>query len=149
MEIQPRKPMLLTGARNVDTKAIAMPVVPLAAIILCIAIMVKWGLAAGVIFWFLFVAAILLWGLEQRSLARQEIRSQIERAGCKVVKMSYRYFRLGPFSHWNTSRSQHVYRMVVQEATGRERIVWARFGRRWYWNPDSLEVKWQDETMNR
>lgn len=141
--------MPLNTARNVDTKAVAMPLVPIAAIIVCIAIATKWGLAVGVVFWFLFVTAVLLWGLDQRKRARREIRDQIEQAGCKVVKMSYRYFRLGPFSHWNTSRTQHVYRMVVQEPTRRERIVWARFGRRWYWNPDSLELKWQDETSTK
>lgn len=139
--------MPLIAARNVDAKAIAMPVVPLVAIVVCIAIATKWGLAAGVVFWFLFVAAVLVWGLDQRSRARREIREEIERSGGKVLKISYRYFRLGPYSHWNTSRTQHVYRMVVREATGRECIVWARFGRRWYWDPDTLEVKWQDETF--
>ena len=139
------RPHTCTG-KDVDLKAVAMPVVPIAAIIVCIAVLVKWGLAAGVGFWFLFVAAVLLWGVEQRSRARQEIRGEIERTGGKVVKMNYRHLWLGPFfSIWNSSRTQHVYRVVVHEPTGRERIAWARWGRRWYWNPDTLELKWEEE----
>jgi hypothetical protein len=141
--------MPLSAAKNVDLKAVAMPVVPLAAVVVCIAIMVKWGLAAGIVLWFLFVAAILLWGMQQRSRARQEIRDEIERGGGKVLKMNYRHLRLGPFSLWNSSRTQHVYRVIVQEASGRERIAWVRWGRRWYWDPDTLELKWQDEATNR
>ena len=136
--------MAMSVGKQVDMKAVAMPVVPIAAIIVCVAIMVKWGVAAGVGFWFLFVAAVLLWGVQQRSRARQEIRDEIERSGGKVVKMTYRHLRLGPFSLWNSSRTQHVYRVLVQEPTGRERVGWARWGRRWYWNPDSLELKWRD-----
>ena len=142
------RPHTCTG-KDVDLKAVAMPVVPIAAIIVCIAIMVKWGLTAGVIFWFLFVAATLFWGLEQRSRARREIRDAIERAGGKVLKMNYRHLRLGPYSLWNTSRSQHVYRVVVQEASGRKRIAWARWGRRWFFEPDVLELSWDGEASQR
>ena len=52
----------LNGGKHPDLKAVAMPVVPIAAIIMCIAIIAKWGLAAGVVFWFLFVLGILVWG---------------------------------------------------------------------------------------
>lgn len=72
------------------------------------------------------------------------MRGEIERVGGKVLKMSYRHLRLDPFSLWNSSRTQHVYRVVVQEASGRECIAWARWGHRWYWNRDKLEVKWQE-----
>ena len=141
--------MALSVGKDVDLKAVAMPLVPIAAIVVSIAILARWGLAAGVGFWILFVAAILLWGVGQRSRARQEIRSEIERSGGKVLKMSYRHLRLGPFSLWNSSRSQHVYRLVVQDTTGRERIVWARWGRRWFFNPDALELRWEGETSPR
>ena len=88
-----------------------------------IAIFVRWGIAGALGFWFVFVIALLLWSLEQGRRARCEIRSQVAQSGCKVVKMNYRYLRIGTFSLLDTSRSQHVYRVVVQEATARERIV--------------------------
>jgi len=83
------------------------------------------------------------WTVEQRRRARREIRGEIERGGGKVVEMNYRYLQLGPFSIWDTSRSQLVYRLVVHEPSGRERIVWARWGRRWFWNSETLELKWE------
>lgn len=120
-----------------------MPLLPVAALIAFIVIVAKWGIAAGVGFWFLIIVATLLWGMQQGRRARQEIRDEIERSGCKVVKMNDRYLRLGPFSLWNSSRTQHVYRVLVQEPTGYERVVWARWGRRWYWNQDKLELRWE------
>jgi len=109
-------------------------------------IVARWGLRAEVAVWVLFVVGLQVWGLRERWRVRREVRSEIERSGCKVIKMESRAFSLGPFSMWNTSRTQHVLRMVVQEPSRRERIVWARWGRRWFWNPATLELKWQEPT---
>ena len=134
------------GASNeVDVKGIAMAAMVFGGLILFIVIFTKWGITAAVSFWFLFVIALLAWSLEQMRRARQKIRREIERSGCRVVKMNYRHLRLGPFSMWDTSRSQLVYRVVTQDGTGRERVVWARCGRRWFWQPDALELKWEEE----
>jgi uncharacterized protein (DUF58 family) len=137
--------MALSGSKNVTV--LAMPVFMIAALIGFIAIFGKWGIAPAMTFWFLFVAALWVWSFMQLRRARREIRGQIELSGGKVIKMNYRYFRIGPFSIWNKSRSQIVYRVVVQEATGRERIVWAQWGRRWFWDPDTLELKWEGEAV--
>lgn len=116
----------------------------LAVLVAFVAIFTRWGLAAAIVFWSLLMLGLVTWSLNQQRRARREIRSQIARSGYKVLKMNYRHLRLGPFSLWNSSRSQLVYRVVVQEATGRERVVWARWGRKWFWNPDALELKWEE-----
>jgi hypothetical protein len=135
----------LTRSRHVDVQALA-PLVMIAALVLFVAIFTKWGIAAAIVFWSLLMIGLVVWSVGQLRRARREIRGEIEQSGCKVTKMNYRHLRLGPFSLLDSSRSQLVYRVVVQEATGRERIVWARWGRRWFWNPDALELKWEDET---
>src|SRR5262249_51163926 len=96
-------------------------------------------------FWVVLILAMWAWGLAQIRRGRGEIRGEIERSGYEVVKMNHRYLRLGPFCMWNSSRSQLVYRVIArEESTRREGIVWARWGRRWYWDPDTLELKWQE-----
>jgi hypothetical protein len=130
-------------------KALGIPVAVIAVLVGFIAIFTKWGLAAGIAFWAAIMIALLIWSLGQFRRARREIRHAIEQAGGTPIEMRYRHLRLGPFSLWDTSRSQHVYRIVVREATGHERIVWARWGRRWYWTQDSLELKWEDLSAGR
>ncbi len=133
--------MALSGSKNVTV--LLMPVFMIAGLLVFLVIFTKWGVAAGVVFWFAFVFALQLWAWDQGRRARHEIRSQIERSGCRVIKMKYRFFRIGPFSLLNSSRSQHHYRVLVQDATGRERIVWAQWGRRWLWDHDTLELRWE------
>ena len=130
-------------------KALGLPVAVIAVLVGFIAIFTKWGIAAASGFWSALMIALLIWSLGQFRRARREIRHAIEQAGCTPIEMRYRHLQLGPFSLWDTSRSQHVYRVVVREATGRERIVWARWGRRWYWTQDSLELKWEDLNAGR
>lgn len=125
-------------------KTLAIPLVVIAALLGFITILSKFGIAAAISFWFASMIAIAVWSLGQFRRARREIRHAIEQAGSTPIQMRYRHLRLGPFSLWDTSRSQHVYRIVVREATGRERIVWARWGRRWFWNQDTLELKWEE-----
>jgi hypothetical protein len=129
--------------------ALWMPLALIAVLVGLIAIVTKWGIAAAIGFWVLLMVALLIWALGQFRRARREIRRAIEQAGSTPIQMRYRHVRLGPFSLWDTSRSQHVYRVVVREATGRERIVWARWGRRWFWNQDTLELKWEDWAAGR
>jgi len=129
--------------------ALWMPIALIAVLVGLIAIVTKWGIAAAIGFWVLLMVALLIWALGQFRRARREIRRAIEQAGSTPIQMRYRHVRLGPFSLWDTSRSQHVYRVVVREDTGRERIVWARWGRRWFWNQDTLELKWEDWAAGR
>ena len=128
---------------DVDLKALAAPFVLLAVLFTTALIVARWGLVPEISCWVLFVLGLQVWGLQLRRRTRREVRTEIERHGCKVLEMKSRFFKLGPFSMWNSSRTQSVYRVVVQENTGRERIVWARSGRRWFWNRDTLELKWE------
>lgn len=132
-------------SKNVDVRGFAIPVAIFAGLVVAISIFTRWGIAAAVLFWFLMMTGLLAWSRQQLRRAREEIRAEIEQRGYKVIKMNYRSLRLGPFSLWDTSRSQHVYRVVVQEGGGRERIVWARGGRRGFWDPHTLEFRWEDE----
>jgi hypothetical protein len=138
-----------TRAEHVRVKARGLPLAVVAVLIGFIAIFTKWGIAAAIGFWVALMIALLIWTLGQFRRARREIRHAIEQAGSTPIEMRYRHLRLGLFSLWDTSRSQHVYRVVVREATGRERIVWARWGRRWYWNQDTLELKWEEWSAGR
>lgn len=131
--------------KNVDPKALATPFVLVVTLFTAVLIAARWGLAAEITVWVLFVIGLQIWGEQQRRKARREVRTEIERSGCKVIEMKSRFFKLGPFSVWNNSRTQCVYRAVVRESTGRERVVWARWGRQWFWNPNTLELKWDDE----
>lgn len=94
--------------------------------------------------WFVLVVAGGVWTVRRRIRARAEIRSALERAGHEVVKMQHRALRLGAFSVWNTSRTQFVFRVVVCEAGGQQRVGWARWGRRWLSDPDTFELKWDE-----
>ena len=136
-------------ATMIDGKAIGILCFPFVTLVAFIAIFTKWRIAGAVGFWIVIVIAMAAWSLQQGWRVRREIRGKIEKEGAKVIKVNSRYLRLGPYSRWNTSRSQHVYRVIVQEATGRKRIVWARWGRRWIWNLDTLELKWVDEGPDR
>lgn len=93
--------------------------------------------------WFVLIVAGGVWTVRHRRRARAEIRLALERAGHKVIKMQHRTLRLGSFSVWNTSRSQFVFRLLVSEAGGQQRVGWARWGRRWLTDPDKLELKWE------
>ncbi len=139
--------MALSGSKNVTV--LLMPLFMIAALVGFIAVFTKRGMAAGLSFWFVFLVALQVWAWDQGRRARREIATQIERSGARVISMKYRYFRLGPFSTWNSSRSQHVYRVIVQEPTGRERVVWAQWGRRWFFDPDLLELRWEGEASPR
>ena len=131
----------------IDGKAIGILCFPFVALVAFTAIFTKWRIAGAVGLWIVIVIAMATWSLQQGWRARREIRGEIEKAGGKALRINYRFLRTGPYSLWDTSRSQHVYRAVVRDATGRERIVWARWGRRWIWNPDRLELKWDDQGL--
>lgn len=135
----------LSAGRKSNVTAWAIPLIPIAAVAGFLTVFARWGLIAAVSFWIVMMTALVAWSVGQRRRARQEIREEIETFGGRVMEMDYRHLRLGPFSLMDSSRSQIVYRVVVQEATGRERIVWARWGRKWFWNADQLELRWQDD----
>ena len=89
------------------------------------------------------VVAMVAWGVVRLRRGRAAIRASLERAGYRVVSMQHRIIRQGPL-FWTTTRSQVVYRVVVSDADGRQRTGWARWGRRWLPNPDTLDLCWDE-----
>ena len=89
------------------------------------------------------IVAILAWGVVRLRRGRAAICASLERAGYNVVSMEHRVIRQGPL-FWTTTKSQVVYRVVVRDADGRHRHGWARWGRRWWLNPDTLELRWDE-----
>ena len=132
------------GNKAIDRKALAIPFALVGVLFAGVLITARWGLAAEITWWVLFVIGLQAWGLQQVRKARRKIRAEIESCGVTIVEMKSRSFRLGPFSMLNTSRTQSVYRVVVRESTGRERLVWARSGRKWFWNPPTVDLKWEE-----
>lgn len=81
-------------------------------------------------------------GVVRLRRGRSEVRAAIEREGYEIVRMERRMFRQGPL-FWTTTNSQIVYHVVARNASGRERTVWARWGRTWLFTPDLLELRWE------
>jgi hypothetical protein len=86
------------------------------------------------------VAALCAWGFVRAGRARRAIREALARDGCGGVTLRQRLLPGGPFG-W-PSRGQIVYRFIARDRDGRERRGWARWGRRWVLEPDSLELRW-------
>ena len=93
------------------------------------------------------VAALAVWGVVRVIRARSSIREQLQREGYMVLQMQRRLVGQGPFS--NTTRSQVAYRVIVRDRTGRDRTVWARWGRTWLAEPDRLEFRWEGDAPGR
>ncbi len=92
---------------------------------------------------FIMLGAIVAWGILRLRRGRAAIRTALQQQGCKVLEMKRRIIRLGPFSR-TTTRSQIVYRVLVHQADGRQRTIWARWGRTWLPKPDQLELAWDE-----
>lgn len=90
------------------------------------------------------IVVLLVWtGLARSRRARTEVRRALENSGYHIVRLDYRWLRQGPL-FWSSNQHTHlVYRVVVHDAEGRERMGWARWGRTWLFNPpDKLEFRW-------
>jgi hypothetical protein len=78
--------------------------------VVLIAVGALWGLLVAVaVAWLGLLVAVYVRTILRFRRARAEIRATLEQAGYQVMRMSHRYLRLGPFSVWNTSRSQFVF----------------------------------------
>ena len=89
----------------------------------------------------IFIVAIAAWGVVRLRRGRAAIQAVLEREGYEVLQMERRIVRQGPF-WWTTTPAQIVFRVLVLEPNGRQRTVWARWGRRWLPEPDTLELRW-------
>jgi hypothetical protein len=89
------------------------------------------------------IGSLVAWGVIRLRKARASIRASLARDGCSIRRMERRIIRQGPFGP-TTTRSQVVYRVLVRDRTGRNRTVWARWGRSWLPESDQLEVRWEE-----
>ena len=97
----------------------------------------------------IFVVAILLVGVVACVWHINRSRSLLEewagQNGYRVIESSYRSIMRGPF-FWTTSKGQTVYRVTVEDRTGRVRSGWVRCGS--FWGgllSDPVQVRWDDE----
>ena len=96
-----------------------------------------------IVFVALLVSAILVWGFRRIHRGRVTVREALEQAGYQVLQIQRRIVRQGPF--WRTTaNSQVVFRVLVRETTGRQRTVWARWGRTWLPEANKLELRWEE-----
>jgi len=108
-----------------------------------VAAVARWDIfVAIVVAWFGAIVYLAIWNVRRRRYAREEIQAALQQAGYEVVRMNYRYWRTGPFSIWNTSRLQFVFRVLVRQV-GQEQTVWARWGRSWFFDSDRLDLNWE------
>jgi hypothetical protein len=89
------------------------------------------------------IGATSAWGIVRVRRARSAVRALLERDGYVVNRIERRVFRQGPL-FWTTTRSQIVYRVIVSDTHGRHRAGWARWGRAWLPEPDTLELQWDE-----
>jgi len=87
------------------------------------------------------ILALIAWGMFRLGRSRGAIQAALERKGYEVLQMERRIVRQGMF-WWTTTPAQIVFRVLVLEPNGRQRTVWARWGRRWLPEPDTLELRW-------
>ena len=87
------------------------------------------------------ILALIGWGMFRLGRSRGEVQAALERNGYEVLQMERRIVRQGMF-WWTTTPAQIVFRVLVLEPNGRQRTVWARWGRRWLPEPDTLELQW-------
>lgn len=62
-------------------------------------------------------------------------------AGYRILRKEHRTFFKGPF-FWTTSRSQVVYRVLVEGPKGEKRQAWVRIGGFWWPWTRRIEVRW-------
>jgi hypothetical protein len=114
----------------------------IAAAILFVAI-ARWNLLVA---WGFTVLAIyisgVVWRIRRQRRAEREIRAALQQAGYEILQMKHRYWRTGPFSTWITTSHNFVFRILVRQSGSAQRIVWAKWGRHWFGEPDRLELTW-------
>jgi hypothetical protein len=100
------------------------------------------------LFWIFALTGIVSltgWGISRLVRARASIRDSLERDGYTVLRMQRRILRQKPL-FWTTTSAQVVYRVLVRDRDGRDRTVWARWGRTWLARSDQLELHWKDKS---
>jgi hypothetical protein len=89
----------------------------------------------------LFAVGSMIW----HSTRSQDILQHwADQNGYRIIEKKYVQFFRGPF-FWTSSKGQSVYRVVVEDRTGRRRSGWVRCGSWWLgvWI-DQAQVHWDD-----
>ena len=90
----------------------------------------------------IFAVFMLAWHF---SRSRSLLEPWAAENGYRIVESSYRNLVRGPF-FWTTSKGQTVYRVTVEDESGRRRSGWVRCGG-WFLGllSDRVDVRWDDE----
>lgn len=100
------------------------------------------GSVLAVVAFVIFAIMVIAWHFSRsRSLLEQWAHEN----GFRIVSSEHRNLVRGPF-FWTTSKGQTVYRVTVEDATGRQRSGWVRCGG-WAMGllSDKVQVRWDDE----
>ena len=96
----------------------------------------------GIVAFVVFAIVMIAWHFSRsRSLLDQWAADN----GFRIIESSYRNLVRGPF-FWTTSKGQTVYRVTVEDGSGRRRSGWVRCGG-WFLGllSDRVQVRWDDE----
>lgn len=96
------------------------------------------------VFFALFALAVVsvIWSFQR---SNEMIQNWAHQNGYHIIEAKVPLFSKGPF-FWTTSKNQSVYRVVVQDGTGKTRSGWVRCGS--YLGgllSDKTEVHWDDD----
>jgi hypothetical protein len=102
------------------------------------------------IVWMFVIGAVVLFGMAALfnwSLQRRDelLAAWAERHGYRILAAEPRPLQRGPFS-FNSTNSQQVFRVTIEQSNGDQRSGWVRFGDRWSGlRSDAVEEVWDDE----
>ena len=117
---------------------------PVAAVVLTAVAVTRGVFTAAVLALVVLIVGTTVWNIRRSREGRDHISAALAISGYDILSMEPRYYRLGAFSLWDTSRTQFVYRIsVCENSTRSKKVVWARWGRSWYTQPDRLDLKWE------
>lgn len=88
------------------------------------------------------MAALFNWSLQRRD---ELLAAWAERHGYRILAAEPRALERGPFS-FNSTTSQQVFRVTIEQGDGEKRSGWVRFGDRWSGvQSDAVEEVWDEE----
>jgi hypothetical protein len=87
------------------------------------------------------IAALVWWGIARVRQARSAVQSVVAAAHFQIVAMRRRLLWAGPFGLLH--QAQIAYRLVVRDSSGTNAVMWAVWGRTWFFGRDELELRWE------
>jgi hypothetical protein len=90
------------------------------------------------------ITALLVFLKWDRSRSRLLLDKWAEQRGFQVLACESRAVFRGPIEWWLTSRGVGIYFVKMRDTEGRERSAWVRFGNRFEFFRNEVEVKWNE-----